>query len=83
MLPAQRPASPEIAESPSEATHGAPAPGPSADAPAGATQATAMATTASIRTRRPSARTCSIPDLLELGPFAGKPLMSPRGRVEV
>ena len=49
MLPAQRPASPEIAESPSVTTAGVPTPGPSADA-AGASASTSPIATSSTRT---------------------------------
>src|SRR3954467_11398501 len=55
VLPAQRPASPEIAESPTLTTHGAPAPGPSAAAGVavrGARPPTLMSTTATDAVQR-------------------------------
>src|SRR5512132_105351 len=49
VLPAQRPASPEMAESPSVTTVGVPTPGPAADAP-GASASTSPTATSSTRT---------------------------------
>src|SRR3954447_8498493 len=56
VLPAQRPASPEIAESPSVTTTGVPTPGPSADAGAAAPRTTATTTNTNRRIMHPPYR---------------------------
>src|SRR5688572_12867907 len=66
VLPAQRPASPEIAESPSATTAGVPTPGPSARAAPQKTSAIAHATTATRRIRLPPARGTAGSSQLEL-----------------
>src|SRR3954471_13508695 len=53
VLPAQRPASPEIAESPSVTTTGVPTPGPPADAGAAAPRTTATTTNTNRRIMHP------------------------------
>src|SRR5919112_1862101 len=69
VLPAQRPASPEIAESPSVTTAGVPVPGPSAAAGA----ATARHSRTPAMDTRPSARMRNLPRI-------GAPILGPGPR---